>query len=81
MAHRKRKVVFTADPGQLRRIDELVSAGRYRTTSEFLREAIDDKLKSLFASRLSEEVSQYVAAGHADENDAMIDAQAFDDEQ
>jgi Arc/MetJ-type ribon-helix-helix transcriptional regulator len=80
MAQQKRKVVFTADPRQLRRIDELVSAGTYRTTSEFLREAIDDKLASVFASRLGEEVARYVAAGHAGEDDGVMEQQAFDDE-
>lgn len=79
MAQRKRKVVFTADPSQLRRIDEHVEAGRYRTTSEFLREAIDDKLSSLHASRLGEEVARYCATDHAGEDEGLIDAQAFED--
>ena len=76
MSARKVKTVFTADPVQIAAIDALVQRGRYRTTSEFLREAIDEKLRRLRASRLSDQVTRYVARGHADEDLELIRAQA-----
>jgi Arc/MetJ-type ribon-helix-helix transcriptional regulator len=76
----KRKAVFTADPRQLERIDALVRAGRYRSASEFLREAIDEKLHALAGQRLKEEVARYCAEGYGDEDRALVDMQAFDEE-
>ncbi len=76
MGVRKIKTVFTAEPRQLEAIAALIEAGRYRTPSEFLREAIDDKLERLRSSRLAEQVARYCAGGHADEDSDLIDAQA-----
>ncbi len=76
MSARKVKTVFTADATQVAAIDALVQRGRYRTTSEFLREAIDDKLRHLRATRLSDQVARYCASGHADEDDSLVRAQA-----
>ena len=80
MADRKRKAVFTAEPWQLAQIQALVDDGRFRSTSEFLREAITDKLQALQHSRLGEQLGRYCAAGHGDEDGDLIDAQAFDEE-
>lgn len=75
MGARKVKTVFTADPAQIAAIDALVQRGRYRTASEFLREAIDEKLRRLRATRLSDQVARYVTGGHADEDLELIRAQ------
>jgi Arc/MetJ-type ribon-helix-helix transcriptional regulator len=80
MAQRKRKIVFTAEDRQLRAIQRVVRAGRYRSASELLREAIDDKLRSLSAELLAAQVETYVAGGSAAEDLDLIPAQAFDED-
>jgi Arc/MetJ-type ribon-helix-helix transcriptional regulator len=75
---RKQKTVFTADPGQLTDISELVRSGRYKSTSEFLREAIDEKLQRLQRERLAAQVDRYCSEGYADEGRDLVEAQAFD---
>lgn len=80
MAQRKQKAVFTAEAGQLHDIEALVEGGRFKSASEFLREAIDEKLKRLRRQRLDEQVSRYCTAGHAHEDLDLISAQAFDEE-
>ena len=79
MGSPKRKAVFTAEPRQLEQIDSLVQAGRYRSASQFLREAIDEKLARLRASRLSDQVARYCADGQADEDRDLMAAQSFDE--
>jgi Arc/MetJ-type ribon-helix-helix transcriptional regulator len=77
---RKRKTIFTAEPKQLEEIQALVRRCRYRSASEFLREAIDEKLASLRRLRLSDQVTRYCAAVDASSDGELIDAQAFDEE-
>lgn len=77
----KRKAVFTAEPDQLDRIQEVVRRGRYRTSSEFLREAIDEKLERLRRAFLAEQVARYCSEGYAGEDEGVIGAQAFDEEK
>jgi Arc/MetJ-type ribon-helix-helix transcriptional regulator len=77
MAQTKQKAVFTAEPNQLEDIQEHVRLGRYKSTSEFLREAIDEKLQRLRLERLSKQVERYCAAGHDDEDREVADMQAF----
>ena len=72
----KRKTVFTAEPMQIERIQELVRRGSYRTASEFLRQAIDEKLARLRRDRLAEQVARYCQDGHAVEDDGFIAEQA-----
>lgn len=81
MAQRKQKTVFTAEPEQLKEIGEVVSSGRYRSTSEFLREAIDDKLQRLQRERLADQVDRYCSEGHADEDSDLVEAQAFEPDE
>lgn len=78
MAPPKRKAVFTAEPAQLEQIQETVRQGRYRTSSEFLREAIDEKLARLRRERLAQQVARYCDHGFAGEDEGVIAAQAFD---
>lgn len=73
--------MFTAEPAQIRRIEKLVDAGRYRSTSEFLREAIDRRLEELDAEALAEQVERYLRAGHAGEDADLVDAQALPEEE
>lgn len=77
----KKKAVFTAEPEQLEQIQEIVRRGRYRTTSEFLREAIDEKLERLSRDFLAEQVARYCVEKYADEDAGLIAEQAFDEER
>jgi Arc/MetJ-type ribon-helix-helix transcriptional regulator len=76
----KRKAVFTAEPEQLEQIQEIVRKGRYRTSSEFLREAIDEKLERLRRDVLAEQVARYCSEGYAGDDEGLIGGQAFDEE-
>ena len=73
----KRRAVVNADAGDFRRVEELVASGRYRTVSDFVREAVHEKLVRAEAEVLKDEVARYCAAGHADEDQDLIRAQAF----
>jgi Arc/MetJ-type ribon-helix-helix transcriptional regulator len=80
MALRKRKAVFTAEPEQWARVEEMVRSGQYKSASAFLREAIDEKLARTRRARLAEQVARYCGAGHAEEDCDLIEWQAFDEE-
>jgi hypothetical protein len=54
----KKKAASNAEPAQLERIEALVRSGEYRSTSEFLREAIDEKLERLRRRRLEEQLAR-----------------------
>lgn len=81
MAPTKEKTVFTAEPEQLRQIREYVNSGRYQSASEFLREAIREKILRLRREHLAQQVARYCAEGDAGNDRALVDAQAFDDEE
>ena len=74
----KKKAVFSADPAQLEEIQEIVRSRRYRSASEFLREAIAEKLGRLRRDVLAEQVDRYCAKGYAREDEHLIAAQAID---
>jgi Arc/MetJ-type ribon-helix-helix transcriptional regulator len=77
MAPRRRvKTVFTADQEQVRQIRIIVQSRRYRSASELLREAIDEKLERLRRERLAAQVDRYCDEGLADEDLGLIEAQA-----
>jgi Arc/MetJ-type ribon-helix-helix transcriptional regulator len=78
MAVAKRKTVFTAEPAQLQQIREIVESGRYRTSSELIREAIDEKLARVRRELLAEQVAAYCDRGYAAEDDGLVEVQAFD---
>ena len=80
MGQPKKKAVFTAEPEQLDQIEAMVSSGRYRSTSAFLREAIREKLARLRRDRLEQQVAQYCADGHSLEDDELMGLQAIDEE-
>jgi Arc/MetJ-type ribon-helix-helix transcriptional regulator len=78
MAPTKRKAVFTAEPRQLQQIEAIVQSGKYRSASEFLREAINEKLNRMRQKRLEAQVAAYCAEGYGDEDRDLSDFQAFD---
>ena len=74
----KERAVVNAHADQLRRVEHLVASGRYRTLSDFVREALDEKLARVEEEVLADEVERYCAAGYAHEDVDLIDAQAID---
>ncbi|MGB3563596.1 MAG: hypothetical protein WBH85_02925 [Thermoanaerobaculia bacterium] len=81
MAPTKKKTVFNANPGQLEEIRAVVSTGRFRSASELLREAIDEKLERLRRERLEAQVESFVAEPNEAWDDELVDLQAFDSEE
>jgi len=78
MAAAMRKAVISADVRQLQRVQELVDGGRYRTVSEFVREAMRDKLAQLENERVADAVERYCVRGYAAEDEDLVDVQPFD---
>ena len=78
MPPKKKKTVFTAEPDQIEQIQDMVRSGKYRSSSEFLREAIDEKLARLGRERLAKQVARYCEGGHADEEADLVAEQALD---
>ncbi|MGH7857003.1 MAG: ribbon-helix-helix domain-containing protein, partial [Candidatus Binatia bacterium] len=78
VASTKRKAVINAEKSQLEQVQRLVADGRYRTVSEFVREAVAEKLERIEQDEVSEAVARYCAAGHAGEDVELIGAQAFE---
>jgi Arc/MetJ-type ribon-helix-helix transcriptional regulator len=74
----KERAVVNAYADQLRRVEQLVASGRYRTLSDFVREALDEKLARVEEEVLADEVERYCAAGYANEDADLIAAQAID---
>ncbi len=79
MGTTRRKAVVNAEAEQLARVEGLVRAGRYRSVSEFVREAITEKLRALGQSRVAEQLERYCASDLDGADGDLIDAQAFDD--
>jgi len=73
----KRRTVINAEPGQVERAMRLVAQGSYRTLSDFVREAMDEKLARIEESLLADEVASYCAAGHAGEDTELVAAQSI----
>ena len=74
---RKQKAVVNADAQHLARIEELVRQGKYKTVSEFVREAMAEKLERLRRVRLQEQVARYHEAGNDEEEADLVAWQAF----
>ena len=68
-------------PAQLEEIQSKVRAGLYRSTSEFLREAIDEKLERLRRDRVAQQVERYCTLNDPETEEELIAAQAFDADQ
>ncbi len=78
MATSKKKAVFTAESQQLEDIRVRVTSGEFRSLSEFLREAIDEKLERLRREQLRAEVERYCRVESIHDDGELIEAQAFD---
>lgn len=74
----KRRTVVNAEPRQIERAMALVAQGRYRTLSDFVREAVDEKLARVEDALLADEVVRYCAAGHGEEDADLIPAQSLE---
>jgi Arc/MetJ-type ribon-helix-helix transcriptional regulator len=81
MSQPKKKRVFNAEANQLEQIQAAVRSGQFRSASQFLREAITEKLEKLRRQRLAAQVERYCNEGYSDENADFIEAQAFDRDQ
>ncbi len=77
MGTTKKKTVINAEAAQIERVQPLIDGGRYRTLSEFVREAMDEKLQRIEHELIGEAVERYCAAGHAAEDAELIGIQAF----
>jgi Arc/MetJ-type ribon-helix-helix transcriptional regulator len=64
----KRRAVISAEAAVIDDVERLVQAKRYRTVSEFVGQALVEKLERERASALAEEVARYVAT-HAESSD------------
>lgn len=73
----KKKAVINAEASQLAEVQGLIRAKRFRTLSEFVRLAIDEKLERLQTEQLAKDVERFVSAGHASGDDDLVQAQAF----
>ena len=71
----KQKAVINAERSQLERVQRLIAGGRYRSVSEFVREALAEKLERIEQGRVAEAVERYCAAGLAEEDLDLIDGQ------
>ena len=80
MHQTKQKAVVNADPVHVAEVDRLIHAGRYRSLSEFVREAMAEKLVHLAQDRVAEQVERYCSVEQAEVDDDIIAAQAFDDD-
>jgi Arc/MetJ-type ribon-helix-helix transcriptional regulator len=58
-----------------------VRCGKYRSVSEFLREAIDEKLTRMRRRRLEDQVARYCAKGYANEDPDLVRIQAFESDE
>jgi len=79
MATSKQKAVISARKEDLDEIALLVKGGRYRTVSEFVREAVAEKLARLRRARLAEQVARYCDEVSRAEDAELIAWQAFDE--
>ncbi len=79
MVSTKRKAVVSAEAAHLDEVEGLIRDGRYRSVSEFVREAMGEKLARARQARLAEQVASYCACGHGDADNELIDAQSFDE--
>jgi Arc/MetJ-type ribon-helix-helix transcriptional regulator len=75
------KAVISADPQALADIEALVQQGRYATVSAFVREAISENLIRVGQARLAEQVARYCDAGHSEEDNELVAAQAFPNDE
>jgi Arc/MetJ-type ribon-helix-helix transcriptional regulator len=78
----RKKAVVSAEPDALAAVQSLVRRGKYASVSEFMREAMAEKLGRLRQTRLNEHVARYCRDSDLRDADDLIAQQAFprDDE-
>jgi Arc/MetJ-type ribon-helix-helix transcriptional regulator len=78
----RKKAVINADASAMGEVERLVAEGKYGSVSEFIREAVAEKLARLRRTRLEEQVARYALAATDDDED-LIAGQALprDDDQ
>ncbi len=74
----KKKSVVSTTPEHVAEVEKLVAAGRYRSVSAFVREAMAEKLERLARDRVAEQVARYCAT---EQDDDLIAGQAFDGDE
>ncbi|MDQ3033393.1 MAG: ribbon-helix-helix domain-containing protein [Myxococcota bacterium] len=75
----KARTVVSAEPDEIAEVERLVRAGKYETVSDFVRQAMREKLRREHDAALAEELERYVRAqpGERSEDDALVRAQAL----
>jgi Arc/MetJ-type ribon-helix-helix transcriptional regulator len=74
----RRKAVVSANPDAMAEVERLVKTGQYASVSEFVRQAVSEKLARVRATRLAEQVDRYCAT--PDEDSDLIRRQSFPDD-
>lgn len=77
----RRKAVINASSEHLSLIQDLIRRRRYRTVSEFAREAIAEKIERLRQEELVGQVERYCAELNRDEDEDLVGAQAWPGEK
>ena len=77
MGVRKRKAVVNAEGAHLEAVEGLIRSGRYKTLSEFVRQAMEEKLARLRREELAEQVERYCDEVNQHEDADLIEWQAF----
>ncbi len=72
---------MNAEPAHLAEVRELVRQGRYKTLSEFVRKAMEEKLARLRRERLAEQVERYCRDVDPLEDAEVVDWQSFPGEE
>jgi Arc/MetJ-type ribon-helix-helix transcriptional regulator len=73
----RKKAVVSADAGPMAEVERLVAEGQYASVSEFVRQAVAEKLARHRRTRLEEQVARYCAGSEADAEDDLVSGQAF----
>lgn len=75
----KARTVVSAEADEIAAVERLVRAGKYETVSDFVRQAMSEKLRREHDAALADEVERYVRArsGERSEDDALVRAQAL----
>ena len=73
----RQKAVVSTDAAAMAEVERLVRENRYASVSEFVREAIAEKLVRLKRERLEEQVARYGQEAGTDEDDDLVASQAF----
>ena len=68
---------MSTDVSVMTEVEQLVRQGRYASVSQFVREAVAEKLDRLLRKRLEEQVATYGHAIDVEEDEDLLASQAF----